>query len=316
MNLRKIQKRLRALYKSWFKHRDKLWGGVDVLVVSTGARPSSRPAPKSAAFFSWLLGCNLPSTTAIFTPLQIHFLCTESGRVRQLEALRPAACMAVGADLTVFASLAAHQEHVEEFLRGVIDQTQREVASCSAVRSRWTPAGRGDQESGEDREYPVITAGYIADELPEWEEDPFDCDEAWRKKKLAARGFRLAWKDVTLGFSTLARIKGQRQAKKVLEGGETQVTDAPEEEAAQEEKVLVDELEGGGADLGMSGDAEKLVPEGGAEETGKMEDMAAICTWEEVPGCEGSQEDEEDIRKTVGGLDLGGEWVLVGDYEF
>ncbi|KAK1325684.1 hypothetical protein QJS10_CPA01g00102 [Acorus calamus] len=70
---KKFKKNVRSFYAHWAA---AAWSDLDAVIVSTSpVSPFSRGRHLSSAFLRWLVGSDLPGTTAIFTSSGIHFFC-------------------------------------------------------------------------------------------------------------------------------------------------------------------------------------------------------------------------------------------------
>ncbi|PIA43894.1 hypothetical protein AQUCO_01800142v1 [Aquilegia coerulea] len=87
MNLKLFKKRLKSLYTNWSKRKQDLWGGADVLVISTSPSTLRSSNPISSKLFLWLLGYEFSDTIAIFTNKEIHFVCSNQLKASQLKTL-------------------------------------------------------------------------------------------------------------------------------------------------------------------------------------------------------------------------------------
>ncbi|KAF3327038.1 FACT complex subunit SPT16-like protein [Carex littledalei] len=172
INTDSYTKHLKSFYESWRAHNSDLWASADAISISTPPSSEDLRYLKSSAMNIWLLGYEFPETIMVFTPHQVHFLCSPK-KASLLETLKKPTKDAISAEV-IF-----HIKSKNDDGTGLMDEI------LTAVKS----------DSGSAK--PVI--GHIAKEAPEGK-----LLETW-SGKLTGSAYQLV--DVTAGLSEILSVK-------------------------------------------------------------------------------------------------------------
>ncbi|XP_010421991.1 PREDICTED: FACT complex subunit SPT16 isoform X2 [Camelina sativa] len=183
IDVKKFISRARALYEHWKKHSADLWGSADALAIATPPASDDLRYLKSSALNIWLLGYEFPDTIMVFTPKQIHFLCSRN-KASLLEVVEQAAHDELKVDVVM------HVKPKGDDGKGLMDAIFRAIRDLS----------RGD---GNDSQ----VVGHIAREVPEGK-----LLETWTER-LKNANFQFV--DITGGLSDLFAVKDDTEVMSV-----------------------------------------------------------------------------------------------------
>ncbi|KAK1321604.1 hypothetical protein QJS10_CPA03g02582 [Acorus calamus] len=212
MDQKKFKKKIKSLYSHWDNNTGGSWADVEILIVST-----SSDRPFSSAFFRWMLGRDLPDTTAVMTYSKIHFLCPPE-QAGFLRSLRSVAVNAVFAGVVVYP--ATDQEGRTRLMEVILREVVADLR-CPSVGGPVVP----------------IVAACVGKERPR--------ESGFGTYSLKARAFEFDWRDVTVGLSRFVRVReggADEEKLEVVEGGGDDLMEGIEEsKVAEEEWVVISE---------------------------------------------------------------------------